>query len=188
MRLTLFLLCGIATTASAAPDTVISPLIGSLESGVICPPPSVGDTPAPGTVAGVTHLVDEDPPFVSMSNRVPAVMGIGFGVKSMTDDLLGLSEVTMTVSHPPMGKDGATQQSFLTRIDGGTPSLTFYQFDYAYELVKGTWQLEATKDGMVLYRTSFQVVAPKDAPELAHVCGFEELLSQTTPLIPAGSG
>ena len=177
MRLTFFIFCLIATTASAAIDTFVSSLIGSLEIGVICPPPSVGDSPAPGTVAGLTHLVDEDPPFVSMSRRLPAVMGIGFGVKTMTADRMGLSEVTMTVTHPPMGKDGATQQSFLTRIDGGTPSLTFYQFDYAYELVQGTWQMEAMKDGIILYRTSFEVVAPKDAPELARVCGFEQLLS-----------
>jgi hypothetical protein len=177
MRLTLFISILLATPACAAPDTFVSPAIGALESGVICPPPSVGDAPAPGTVAGVTHLVNEDPPFVSMSRRVPAVLGIGFGVKTLTADILGLSDVTMTVTHPPMGKDGATQQSFLTRIDGGTPSLTFYQFDFAYELVQGTWEMEAVKDGEVLYRTTFDIVAPKDAPELARICGFEELLS-----------
>lgn len=177
MRLTLSLLCLLATTAHAAPADMTSPLIGSLETGVICPPPTVGETAAPDTVAGVTHLVAEDPPFVSMSRRVPAVIGIGFGAKSLTADLLGLSEVTMTVTHPPMGKDGITQQSFLTRIDGTSPSLTFYQFDYAYELVQGRWQMEAMKDGKVLYRASFDVVAPQQAPELAQVCGFEELLS-----------
>ena len=176
MRPTL-LLCLIAGTASAAPADVTGPLIGHLESGIICPPPSVGDTPAPGTVAGVTHLVDEDPPFVSRSHRVPAVTGIGFGVKSMTASLRGLTDVTMTVTHPPMGKDRVTQQTFQTRIDGTSPSLTFYQFDYAYELVQGPWQLEATKDGEVLYRATFDVVSPQDAPELARVCGFEELLS-----------
>ena len=177
MRPTLFLLCLLATAAHAAPADMAGPLIGSLESGIICPPPSVGETIAPGTVAGITHLVDEDPPFVSLSDRVPAVIGIGFGVKAMTADLSGVTDVTMTVTHPPMGRDRATQQSFQTRIDGTAPSLTFYQFDFAYELVQGRWQMEAVKDGVVLYRASFDVVAPKDAPELARACGFEELLS-----------
>ena len=177
MRLTLSLLCLMASAAHAAPSDKTGPLIGHFESGVICPPPSVGDSVAPGTVAGVTHLVDVDPPFVSASHRVPAVIGIGFGVKSMTADLLGLTDVTMTVTHPPMGKDGATQQTFQTRIDGTSPSLTFYQFDYAYELVQGRWTMEAVKDGEVLYRTSFDIVAPKAAPDLAQICGFEELLS-----------
>ncbi|MFZ3583225.1 DUF3859 domain-containing protein [Loktanella sp. DJP18] len=177
MRLTLSFFCLLATAVHAAPADMTGPQIGSLETGVICPPPTVGETAAPDTVAGVTHLVAEDPPFVSMSRRVPAVIGIGFGAKSTTADLMGLSEVTMTVTHPPMGKDRITQQSFLTRIDGISPSLTFYQFDYAYELVQGRWQMEAVKDGEVLYRASFDVVAPKDAPALAQVCGFEELLS-----------
>ena len=177
MRLTLSLLCLMAGAAQAAPADMTGPLIKQLETGVICPPPTVGETIAPGTLAGVTHLVDEDPPFVSLSSRVPAVIGIGFGAKSMTADLMGLSDVTMTVTHPPMGKDRVTKQSFQTRIDGTEPSLTFYQFDFAYELVLGHWQMEAVKDGEVLYRASFDVVAPQDAPELAHVCGFEELLS-----------
>ena len=177
MRLTLFLLCLMAAPAVAAPADVTGPLIGSLESGIICPPPSVGESLAPGTVAGVTHLVEENPPFVSMSDRVPAVIGIGFGAKSMTADLFGLPDVTMTVTHPPMGKDRVTQQSFQTRIDGTAPSLTFYQFDYPYELVRGRWTMEAQRDGELLYRVAFDVVDPKDAPELARVCGFEELLS-----------
>ena len=177
MRLTLFLVSVLASPVVAAPADVTGPLIGSLESGIICPPPSVGESLAPGTVAGVTHLVEENPPFVSMSDRVPAVIGIGFGAKSMTADLFGLPDVTMTVTHPPMGKDRVTQQSFQTRIDGTAPSLTFYQFDYPYELVRGRWTMEAQRDGELLYRVAFDVVDPKDAPELARVCGFEELLS-----------
>ncbi len=180
MRLTLFL-CAFAFVGPVAAWSPAADLtdaaIASLETGVICPPPTVGETPAPGTLAGTTHLIEDEPPFVSRSNRVPAVIGLGFGAKSMTADMLGLSDVTMTVTHPPMGKDGITSQTFQTRIDGTTPALTFYQFDYDYELVKGLWQMEASKDGKVLYRTTFEVIAPKDASELAKICGFEELLS-----------
>ncbi|MCF7698186.1 DUF3859 domain-containing protein [Loktanella sp. M215] len=178
MRLTLFLClmsCPAALVAQGA--TMTSPAIASLETGVICPPPSVGESEAPGTLAGTTHLIEEEPPFVSKSNGVPAVIGIGFGAKSMTADLFGLQDVTMTVTHPPMGKDGITSQTFQTRIDGTEPSLTFYQFDFAYELVQGEWQMEASKDGDILFRTTFEVVAPGTVPELARICGFEDLLS-----------
>ncbi len=178
MRLTLFLCllsCPAALVAQGA--TMTSPAIASLETGVICPPPSVGESEAPGTLAGATHLIEDEPPFVSKSNRVPAVIGIGFGAKSMTADLFGLQDVTMTVTHPPMGKDGVTSQTFQTRIDGTEPSLTFYQFDFAYELVQGEWQMEASKDGDILFRTTFEVVAPGTVPELARICGFEDLLS-----------
>jgi hypothetical protein len=179
MRLTLFLCLTLPCVASAQspqPD-MTAPPIARLESGVICPPPSVGEVAAPGTVAGTTHVIEDEPPFMSLTNRVPAVLGIGFGTKSMADMNIGLSDVTMTVTHPAMGNLGATVQIFQTRIDGLTPSLTFYQFDYEYELVQGIWQMEASKNGQILYRTTFEVVAPTLVPELASICGFENLLS-----------
>ncbi len=180
MRMILILSAAVLSTSAVAQTPLAdqtSPAIASLESGIICPPPTVGETAAPGTLAGTTHLIDEDPPFVSQSNLVPAVIGIGFGVKSMTADLLGIQDVTVTVTHPPMGNTGVTTQSFQTRIDGTEPSLTFYQFDFAYELVEGPWELQAAKDGEVLYSSRFTVVAPTAAPALAGICGFEELLS-----------
>ena len=155
----------------------VSPDIASFEAGVICPPESVGTNPAPGTLAGETHIIDVDPPFVSTTRRVPAVMGIGFGVKALAADQAGLDDVIMVVTHPPMGDGQVQTQSYVTRISGASPSLTFYQFDFAYELVTGVWQMAAMKDGKVLYRTSFEIVPPRMMPELASVCGFESLLS-----------
>jgi hypothetical protein len=83
----------------------------------------------------------------------------------------------MVVAHPPMGANAVELQSFQTRISGAGPSLTFYQFDYAYELVKGTWSMTAMSDETALFSITFEVVDPRDAPALAGVCGFLELLS-----------
>lgn len=151
--------------------------IATLETGVICPPESTGTRPAPDTVAGVTNVVAEEPPFVSTVNKVPAVMGIGFGAKAMSETVFGIDNVTMTITHPPMGPEQATQQSFLTSISGTDTSITFYQFDYDYELLPGEWTMTATSGGDVLYTTSFQVVPPQQVPELAAICNFESLLS-----------
>ena len=176
MRPALLLFLTLATPLAAqAPDTV-SDRLAYFETGVICPPPSVGTVPAPGTVAGTTHLIEDEPPFVSTGTRVPAVIGIGFGAKAQAK-AFGLTEVDVQVTHPAMGPDGATRQSFRTRIDATEPSLTFYQFDFDYELVEGLWQIEALKDGETLYRATFEVVPAQDLPALARVCGFEHLLS-----------
>lgn len=177
MRLALTLLTLPALALAQTPDGALSPAIASLETGVVCPPPAVGERIAPGTVSGTTHIIDEQPPFVSRSNRVPAVLGIGFGGKALAAATAGLDGVTMTVTHPPMGPTGAEVQSFQTFISGIEPSLTFYQFDFDYELVRGTWQMQAELNGEVLYQTTFEVVAPQQVPELATICGFEELLS-----------
>ncbi|MEJ6399298.1 DUF3859 domain-containing protein [Yoonia sp. 208BN28-4] len=155
----------------------ISPAMASVETGVICAPPATGEVEAPGTVAGTTHLIADEPPFVSTARRVPAVLGIGFGIKSQSIDSGGISDVVMRITHPPMGDAGVTAQTFTSSISGIDPSLTFYQFDFDYELLPGIWQMEASSNGTVLYRTTFEVVTPDQIPELASICGFEELLS-----------
>ena len=105
------------------------------------------------------------------------IQKLGFGIKSRTLDSDGLSGVEMTVTHPPMGDIGAISQTFTTTIRGTDPSLTFYQFDYDYELLPGIWQMEASFGGETLYRTTFEVLPANQVPELAEICGFTELLS-----------
>ncbi len=165
----------LATPLTAQDKT--GPAITVLETGVICPPESTGTRPAPDTVAGVTNVISEAPAFVSTVNKVPAVLGIGFGAKAMSETVFGIDNVTMTITHPPMGPEKATEQSFQTSISGLDTSITFYQFDYDYELLPGKWTMTATNGDEVLYSTSFQVVAPQQVPELAAICNFEELLS-----------
>ena len=165
-----------ATAQAPQPDTV-SPLMASVETGVICAPDSMDVRDAPGTIAGTTHVIEDEPPFVAVTRRVPAVLGIGFGIKSLTKDIGGLGDVLMTVTHPPMGDAGTTEQTFLTNIRGTDPSLTFYQFDFDYELLPGIWQMEASFGGEILYRSTFEVLPPEQVPELAEICGFTDLFS-----------
>lgn len=156
---------------------VSSPGISGLEVGVICSPPTIGTAPAPGTVAGTTHIIQENPPFASTSRRVPAVIGIGFGVKAQAADDFGIEDVTIVVTHPPMGADQIKTQQFATRISGISPSITFYQFDYDYELVHGIWTMAAVSENSILYSATFEVVPPEDMPQLADICGYQDLLS-----------
>lgn len=172
-----FFFAMIPVVAMAQEPDIVSPLIASHASGVICAPPTTGTSPAPGTVAGTTHLIDVEPDFVSTKRRVPAVLGIGFGIKAWAADVFGIPNVVMTISHPEMGELRATSQNFGSNISGTKPSLTFYQFDFDYELVTGFWQMEAARGTDVLYRTTFEVLPPDQVPELAAICGFAELLS-----------
>jgi len=161
-----------------AEDTkILSNQILSVESGVICAPVATGEAKAPDTLAGTTHLISENPPFVSQENQVPAVLGIGFGVKSMSIYPDGLSDVQMVITHPPMGVQKTTSQSYKTTISGRSQSITFYQFDFDYELQIGTWRMEAIRGEEILFSAEFEIVLPNQMPELSQVCGFEDLLS-----------
>ncbi len=177
MKHTIFALCCLPAVAFAQAPDMKSNLMATVEAGVICAPETTGVLEAPGTIAGTTHLIAEEPPFVAVTRRVPAVLGIGFGVKAKTKDIDGINDVMMTVTHPPMGAESTKVQTFETVIRGTDPSLTFYQFDFDYELLPGIWQLEASADGETLYRTTFEVLPPEQVAELAQICGFEELLS-----------
>ncbi len=145
-------------------------LLGSFEAGIFCAPETVGTSVAPDTVAGTTHVVEVTPEFLSNSRQVPAVIGIGFGVlaKAKRENLF---DVTMVVTHPPMGPEGVTRQSFLTAIPADAPSMTYYQFDRESELLPGQWTLEALYEGETVYRARFMVVPPEALPALASACG-----------------
>lgn len=171
------LLAPIGLAAQTQLPDVVSDQMASVEAGVICAPETTGELEAPGTIAGTTHLIAEEPPFIAVTRRVPAVLGVGFGIKSRSVDVVGLNGVTMTVTHPPMGDDAVTTQTFETVIRGTDPSLTFYQFDFDYELLPGTWQMQASIGDNVLYRTTFEVLPAALVPELAAACGFEDMLS-----------
>nr|WP_183525293.1 DUF3859 domain-containing protein [Yoonia ponticola] len=171
------LIAPIAAFAQAPLPDLTAPAIATLQAGVICAPVSLGERLAPGTVAGTTHVINEEPPFVAATRRVPAVLGIGFGIKSQAADLDGIEGVKMTVTHPPMGASGQTVQTFPSTIRGTDPSLTFYQFDFDYELLPGIWQIEASSNGETLYRTTFEVLPAEQVPELAEICGYVDLFS-----------
>ncbi|MCF2905733.1 DUF3859 domain-containing protein [Octadecabacter sp. CECT 8868] len=133
---------------------------------------------APNTAAGSTLVVEDAPPFVSEGRLVPAVIGVGFGVRAGLQGALGQDNVVMTVTHPPLIGNGLTKQSFGTSIGGElTPGITFYQFDYPYELVLGDWTMTAKSNGVTFYQTTFTVVPPETLPDLAAICGYTELLS-----------
>lgn len=154
----------------------LGPLMSAFKAGIFCAPTVVSTAPAPDTVAGVTNVIEEVPPFVSAGRNVPAVLGMGFGILSGSKQGM-LLDVLVVVTHPPMGDDGITRQSYYTQITNVGESMTLYQFDFDYELVQGPWTITATQGDDLLFRAGFTVVPPQQVPELAGVCGYEELLS-----------
>lgn len=162
----------------AQTDDFISPLVDRFEAGILCAQETGVTRDAPDTVAGTTHVIEQAPPFVSDSRVVPAVLGIGFGARVSLLSETGLNGVIFAVQHPAFAGKGATEQSFETVIGGqGAPGLTFYQFDYPYELALGDWRMTATSGGITIYDVTFTVVPPTTVPELAAACGYADLFS-----------
>jgi hypothetical protein len=179
MRIHLALLVLAATLAPALPaaaQDIASPLVAELAAGIVCAPKVTGTLPAPDTVAGVTNLIDSLPPFVSDSRIVPAAIGLGFAVTSRAAkaDLL---DVRVELTHPPMGPEGATRQSYATDILASGESFTLYQLEAEYELVEGPWTMAAYAGDTLLWQVDFTLMPPELVPDLAAPCGFADLLS-----------
>ena len=173
--LALTLLAGLAGPATA--QVAKSADLESLQAGVVCPPESVGYREAPGTITGRAYIIDEIPDFVAETHIVPAVIGVGFGVKLQGVPDLPTESVTVILRHPPMGPNGVTRQEYSSSVSGEGPTFSFFQFDYPYELVQGRWSFEARRGDQLLYRAFFEVVAPQEVPALADICNYRDLLS-----------
>ncbi|KPP90559.1 MAG: protein of unknown function containing DUF3859 domain [Rhodobacteraceae bacterium HLUCCA08] len=174
------ILAALPLASAAQQADFVSDRIATLEAGIVCSPPTIGMDSAPDTVAGATEIFEDRPDFISNGRRVPAVPGISFGVVS-TSATGAIDPVTFRVIHPPFTGLGVTEQSFQTRIGPATtPGATYYGFDEPYELVHGTWVMEAWDGDDLLYRVQFTVVPPAAVPDLAGLCGFEDLLSLAT--------
>lgn len=176
-RLALLLaLVPLAAAAEPPEADLRAPEIALFEAGILCAPEAVGTEPAPDTVAGFTNVIEGDPGFVSHGRLVPAVIGVGFGVRAQSK-AADFPAVTMVVTHPPMGPEGVTRQSYGSAIGSADTSLSYYHLEYDYELVIGRWTFTALDGDRVLYAAVFDVVPPAEVPELASICGYEDLIS-----------
>lgn len=160
----------IAPVAAAEGHVDLGPRIAKIETGIYCSEQPGNTQEAPDTDAGVISLYDEAPPFISDSTRVPAALGIGFGMRTVAKESAGIDPVLMTVTHPPFGGSGTTRQSYLSSISGLGPSYSGYSFDVPEELAVGTWTFTATRGSEVLYTATFEVVPADLMPEILEIC------------------
>ncbi len=138
-------------------------------AGVYCAIDSVGHEIAPGTDVGRIDLLEHIPNFQWSTMTVPAKIGVSFGVKTKTVNDVSYDNVIVTITHPPFGETGTTQQSYVTTL-GGT-SINAYSFDIPRELTLGTWTLTARWQDTIFYTASFEVVEPIQALHIAQGCG-----------------
>lgn len=132
--------------------------------GAFCAVETIDQQVAENTISGVLNLVNGIPGFYSEGPAVPAQIGVGFGVHlDVAPDFAGQARVRTT--HPPMGAEGVTEQSWITTYTSGETSYNGFTFEYPYELVQGNWAITAeTLDGRPIYRAEFTVLDPLVLP------------------------
>ncbi len=184
MRLSFILfLCLVAepvlaqSVGAPPPADIISRDVASVEAGLSCAFPVDGKTDAPGTVAGSVNVVRDPAGFMTKGRVVPAVLGFEFGVRARLADPMRSQVVTIVVTHPPIGPEGITKETWDTTLDGMESLLNSYRFEKTSELVTGRWAISAVAGSQTLYRVAYDVVDPASVPDLAQLCDAPEVQS-----------
>jgi hypothetical protein len=163
----LLLLLPAALWANPAAPVWAPPLKG-ISFGIFCTLETTGQTQAPGTRSGFIHTVDGLPAFQwPDQRRVPATLGIAFGVMAQSQPGTAAPDAEMRVYRP----GNPTPDVWDTGFYDSDPSFAFFRFDTADELIPGLWVFEAWSGGTRLYRVEFTVVQAAEAPGIAEACG-----------------
>ncbi len=136
----------------------------SRELGVRDPSTVEGDTEPVRTVDGVQ--------IVQQTQHIEARLCRRFGISFMLEGLEtgSILDVTIQTRHPAITRpDGrvTTGVRYPSSVSAGRPGWVGYTFDYAYELVPGTWSFAILSGGDVLAKQQFEVTVPPDLDQQA---------------------
>jgi len=160
------LLAGPAIAEPAAPAP--GEMVARLEVGVFCALQTMDQMPAPGTASGWIHVVDRDIAFHWPDRQVvPAAIGLAFGVKATLSPGNDAPFAQMRIYKPGLAKPEVWETAFSNLA----PSLAFFRFDTAAELVPGIWRFEAWEGEALLYTVEFEVVPAARLTEITDACG-----------------
>ncbi len=162
--------------AHAQEGIVLSPRVATLTAGLFCAPEEAGRRPAPDTIIGWVHEPDAPIEMIAEGQVLPAMLGLGFGVRFTLSDT-GDTDIRYTVTHPPMPPSGATTQSWDGYISTGFTGTALFQFDTTEELQLGDWQFSAASNGETLFSVDFTIRPASALPGMLGLCSHGDMLS-----------
>jgi len=136
--------------------------------GLVCPAGNAVELPAPGTHLGVIKQREGWQRIEYTTQTIPMVKGIGFGVEAAP--LRNLTGVQVTVFHPPYPGTDVTEESWISDFNTDAQNLSFFTFEFPFEMVQGRWAIQATHLGSTLYSVEFDVVPASKYPNVDGLC------------------
>ena len=177
MKSLILILALLAPSAALSLDIRSKSPIQIGEVGLHCPYEVVGSTAAPGTEIGVVDQVAGEVRAFALTQVVPAIPGLAFGVQLKLEDGAFLPGTYAVTTHPPMGPQEVTEQRWMDDISDLEWTANMYRFDFAYELLLGRWTMQVQKDGVTYAYVEFDVVPPPPGMTLESLCSGQDMLS-----------
>jgi Domain of unknown function (DUF3859) len=138
-----------------------------LDYGLIKVPVDQDAVAAPQTPSGTAHILHSPPIITTTTNRIPAKLGVAFGIVYEISDSTAKDgdemNANVVMSFPTMVKpDGSKSKGFTWSNksvfkDGKTWGIIEYSFDHDYELAPGLWRFEISVGGKILGSQDFTV-------------------------------
>ncbi|SHI83965.1 DUF3859 domain-containing protein [Wenxinia saemankumensis] len=146
--------------ATAARAEQIGASVAAWQAGVVC----AGEFGQSGSAADIA--------FIARTQTVPAVVGMGFGIRAQVNVPGGVPDATITVDHPPFTPGGPTREQYSAGLSDQGMSGFFYRFETPQEAAVGNWTVTASANGVVIYSLDFEVVQARQGDGLLQACGM----------------
>lgn len=134
-------------------------LIADFRVGIYCDPKVSETSSADDTIKGSVERLSGNPTFARGTTVVPAIDGINFGVEGR-ESPPSPETVTITVIHPPLGRNRVRKESWETQMQGNKVTYHGYFLGLSDGDPTGDWVITGTRSGKVLFKARFKVVKP----------------------------
>ena len=167
------LFCG-----TAVAQNMIADPIQQIEFGVICDyRPQGQDIPAPDTNAGKVRRGGQPFSFDLLTDEVPGLLGVAFGIRLLARADMGDREVRMVTRHPSFGEGFRDVETWPSDLTGGVWSARYFYFEFPYELAAGPWIMEVWLEDEMIIRQEFTVYTGIAGRKILDSCPTEGLSS-----------
>lgn len=135
--------------------------IAELHVGIFCKfDETLSAGAAPNTIKGTVENFDSSLALVEETQTIPAVDRLYFGVLGREKTENGT--ITIKVTHPPLGPEGTTVESWETKMSTSELTMHAYYFGLSDGDPVGRWTITGKSGGTKLFYVEFDVV-PADA-------------------------
>ncbi|WP_179381544.1 DUF3859 domain-containing protein [Jannaschia marina] len=142
-----------------------------VEAGIICPRPTDGELiDAPGTESGFIRRIEQGLAFDLPDRTVPTLDQLSFGFRTALKPGTPEMDVTVVVTHPPMGERGIEREEWTDTLTPGTTNLNLFTFEYDYEKVLGPWTFSIEVAGEPVVTVPFEVTETENQGRVEQAC------------------
>jgi len=161
----------VVCAAAAQADGFAAPPLIYMQHGVNCVPQEGRIVSGQDTVDGeVIVRRSASPPVLVPTSTVPAKVGLALMIAFRVAKDAPAGTLRASVTHPPMGPQNTTRQTWQIDIAGGQNKAFGYAIEDSFEEVPGPWTFALDLEGTRVLERTFVVVPPEDAPDVMARC------------------